>query len=134
MILIFGILGILLMYSRMLSVELVPIVFMLQHCTDNIGYPFSKGQLKVLCTGHDLVGAEFMPDYPDANLWSTTHHVQISIVDLDANTEADDSCPVRYRMMEQTHITDENLQKELLSEYERNSKNKSQEYFKFLAD
>ena len=37
-------------------------------------------------------------------------------------------------MMEQTRIFDANLQKELLSEYECDSKNKSQEYAKFLAD
>ena len=37
-------------------------------------------------------------------------------------------------MMKQTHVFDTNLQKELLSEYERNSKNKSQEYAKFLVD
>ena len=37
-------------------------------------------------------------------------------------------------MMEQTHIFDANLQKELLLEYKRNSKNKSQEYAKFLVD
>ena len=37
-------------------------------------------------------------------------------------------------MMEQTHVIDANLQKELLLEYKRNSKNKSQEYAKFLAD
>ena len=36
--------------------------------------------------------------------------------------------------MEQTHVFDTNLQKKLLSEYKRNSKNKSQEYAKFLAD
>ena len=37
-------------------------------------------------------------------------------------------------MMEQTHVTDATIQKKLLSEYERNSKNMSQEYAKFLAD
>ena len=36
--------------------------------------------------------------------------------------------------MEQTHVTDANLQKDLLSKYERNFKNKSQEYAKFLTD
>ena len=36
--------------------------------------------------------------------------------------------------MEQTHVFDANLQKEPLSEYEWNTKNKSQEYAKFLAD
>ena len=47
-ILIFGIICILPMYLRRLSVELVLTVFTLQRCTDNIGYPFSKGQLKGL--------------------------------------------------------------------------------------
>ena len=37
-------------------------------------------------------------------------------------------------MMKQTQVFDTNLQKERLSEYEWNSKNKSQEYGKFLAD
>ena len=37
-------------------------------------------------------------------------------------------------MMEQTHVFNANLQKELLSEYKRNSKNKSQADAKFLAD
>ena len=41
---------------------------------------------------------------------------------------------LRYQMMEQTHIFNTNLQKELLSEYKHNSKNKSQEYAKFLAE
>ena len=36
--------------------------------------------------------------------------------------------------MEQTHLIGANLQKELLPEYKRNSKNKPQEYTKFLAD
>ena len=47
---------------------------------------------------------------------------------------ADDSRPARFVIMKQTHVFDANLQKELLSEYERDSKNKSQEYTKFLAD
>ena len=34
-----------------------------------------QGLDEVLHTGYDLVKAEFMPDYPDANLWSTIHHV-----------------------------------------------------------
>ena len=75
-----------------------------------------------------------MPPYPNANQWSTTHHVQVNTVNPDADAEDDGSRPIRYRMMEQTHVTDANLQKELLLEYERNSKNKSQEYAKFLAD
>ena len=42
--------------------------------------------------------------------------------------------PLTYQTVEQIIITDANLQKQLLSEYKRNSKNKSQEYNKFLAD
>ena len=75
-----------------------------------------------------------MPDYLDANLWSTTHNVKISTVNLDADVEANGLRPVHCQMMEQTHVTDTNLQKELLPEYKRNSKNKSQEYSKFLVD
>ena len=37
-------------------------------------------------------------------------------------------------MMEQTYVTVADLKKELLSEYKNNSKNKSKEYTKFLAD
>ena len=33
---------------------------------------------EVLRTGHDKVENVFMPAYPDANLWSTTHHIQIA--------------------------------------------------------
>ena len=89
--------------------------------------------LPVFCA--DPVGTDFIPDYPDANLWSTTHHVQVSIVD--STNQADrvtSKRPVRYQMMEQTHVFDANLQKELLSDYKRKFKNKSQEYAKFFAD
>ena len=68
-----------------------------------------------------------MPHYPNASQWSTTHHVQVSI--FDPNNDPDDVTgerPVRYQIMEQTHVFDANL-KELLLEYDRNSKNKSQE-------
>ena len=93
-----------------------------------------QGFDEVLRTGHDPVKTEFMPEYLDDNLWSTTHHLQINTVNTDANAEADGLCPVCYQMMEQTHVTDANLQKELLSEYEYSCKNKCQEYSKFLVD
>ena len=41
---------------------------------------------------------------------------------------------VTYQTVEQIIITNENLQKQLSLEYERNSKNKSQEYSKFFRD
>ena len=88
----------------------------------------------VLWTGRDLVKTDFMPPYR-ANLWSTTHHVQVSIVDPNDNADEDtDERSVCYQIIYQIHVFDANLQKELLSEYERNSKNKSQEYAKFLVD
>ena len=76
-----------------------------------------------------------MPAYPDAIRWSTTHHVQITSVNPTARlVEGINMRPVTYQVMEQTIVTGANLQKQLLSEYKRNSKNKSQEYTKFLAD
>ena len=41
--------------------------------------------------------------------------------------------PARLEMMERKHVFDTNLQKELLSEHKRDSKNNSQEYAKFLV-
>ena len=71
---------------------------------------------EVLWTGINLVETNFMPTYPNANQWYTTHHVQVSIV---APTNQADrvtgKLPVCYQMMEQTHIFDANLMKELLS-------------------
>ena len=79
-----------------------------------------------------------MPAYLDTNQWSSTHHIQIAIVNPNAtegvNAVTNDKCPVTYQTVEQTIVTDTNLQKQLLSDYECNSKNKSQEYTKFLAD
>ena len=89
---------------------------------------------EVLRPGRDLVETDFIPPYPNATQWSTTHHVQINIVD--PNDNPDDITgerPVCYQMMEHAHVFDANLQKKLLSEYKRNSKDKSQEYTKFLA-
>ena len=90
---------------------------------------------EVLCTGRDKVKDDFIPAYPNANLWSTTHHVQIVTVNLTAQIYANTNIrPVTYRVKQQTIVTNTNLQKQLLSDYERNSKNKSQEYNKLLAD
>ena len=68
-------------------------------------------------------------------MWSTTHHVQVSIVNPDNNSDdVTGERPICYQMMEQTHVFDTNLQKELLSEYKRNSKNKSQKYANIVLD
>ena len=75
-----------------------------------------------------------MPTYPNANQWSTTHYVQVIIVNPTDQEAPNGSGPERFEMIEQTHVFDANRQKKLLSEHERNSKNKSQEYVKFLAN
>ena len=76
-----------------------------------------------------------MPPYPNATQWSTTHQVQVITIDPNNNPNAvTGERPVCFQMMERTHVFDTNLQKEWLSEYERDSKNKSQENAKFLTD
>ena len=87
-----------------------------------------------LLTGCDIVKTDFMLPYPNATQWSTTHHVQVSIVDPNDPEQPNGSRPICYEMIEQTHVFDANLQKKLLSEYKRNSKNKSENYAKFLAE
>ena len=93
-----------------------------------------QGLDEILRTGRDLVKTDFMPPYPNATQWSITHHIQLSIVDPNDPELPDGSLPICFEMMEQIHVFDANLQKELLLEYEPNSKNKSQKYAKFLAD
>ena len=48
LILIYGILGILLMYSRRLFVELLLTVFTLQRCSDNFEYLLEKDNLGIM--------------------------------------------------------------------------------------
>ena len=93
-----------------------------------------QGLDEVLRTGRDLVETIFMPPYPNTTHQSTTHHAQASIVDPNDPEQPNDLRPIRFEMMEQTHVFDANLQKKLLLEYKQKFKNKSQEYAKFLAD
>ena len=75
-----------------------------------------QGLDKVFRTGLDPVKTNFMLDYPDSNLWSTTYHVQVSTANPDNNAnDVTVERPICYQMMEQTHVTEANLQKELLS-------------------
>ena len=86
-----------------------------------------RGLDEVLRTGRDKVENDFMPAYLNVNLWSTTHHIQIASVDPGVELVACTNMrSVTYRVMEQTLVTNANLQKQLLSDYERNSKNRSQ--------
>lgn len=96
-------------------------------CTDKKCW----GLNEILWTGANLDEGDFMPPYPNANQWSTTHHVQISTVKL-MNVPLANG--LRPAWMEWTQVLDANLPEEQLLEYKRNSKNKSQEYAKFLTD
>ena len=98
------------------------------------------GLNEVLNTGRDKVEDNFMPAYFNANLWSITHQIQGATVTeggggggpncglINRQTRhhlrigGSDSCHKRKRT------------NKLLSEYKRNSKNKSQEYSKFVQD
>ena len=73
-----------------------------------------QGLNEVLCIGRDQANTDFMPGYPDATQWSITHHVQVSTVNQEADVAPDRLQPVGYVTLEQTHVTDTNLQKELL--------------------
>ena len=71
---------------------------------------------EVLWTEHDIVETDFMPPYPDATHWSTTHHMQVSTINLLDVPLVDGSHLAHFLIMEQTHVFVTNLQKELLSE------------------
>ena len=59
-----------------------------------------RGLIEVVQTGYDLVETDFMPPYLDATQWSTTHHVQVSIVDPDNDPDTvTGKRPVHYHLM-----------------------------------
>ena len=92
---------------------------------------------EVLRTGRDKVENDFMPAYPNANLWSNTHQIQVVTIAAGAALIEGSTTGqhiTTYQLVDQTIITNASLQKQLLSEYKRNSKNKSQEYSKFVRD
>ena len=56
---------------------------------------------------------------------------------VNPSVAADTNTGLRRRtitLLQQIHVFDTNLKKDLLSEYKRNSKNKSQQYTKFLVN
>ena len=65
------------MCSRRLSIELVLTVFTLKRCTHNIGYYFSKGQLKGLYLKPTLQGFFFYCSSTCYRIcYFTTHHIK----------------------------------------------------------
>ena len=91
---------------------------------------------EVLCTGYDQVEVDFMPSYPDIALWAHTQQIQIANVTDGAALVVGWTTEhvFTYELVNKTIITNANLQKQLLSDYEPNSKLKSQEYSKFLQE
>ena len=86
------------------------------------------GLNEVLRTERDKVEDDFMPAYYNANLWSNTHQILVHSVAMGATLVEGttiNELVITYKMVEQTIVTNANLQKLLLSEYKRNSKNKS---------
>ena len=62
-----------------------------------------RGLNEVLCARSDKVEDDLIPAYPDANQWSTTHHVQIASVNQKAIEEVDatmNKCPVSYKIVD----------------------------------
>ena len=91
---------------------------------------------EVLRTGNDQVEADLIPAYPDTNLWSHTHQIQIATVADEATliVETLTERVTTYKLVYKTVVTNANLQQQLLLDYERKSKLKSQEYSRFLWD
>ena len=64
-----------------------------------------QGIDNVIRTGTNLVEMDFMPTYPDADQWSTTHHVEIETVNPnDAPDAVTGSRPPTATMARQTHF------------------------------
>ena len=92
---------------------------------------------EVLRTGRDKVKDNFMPAYSKANLYSITHQIQVATVCEGAAQIVGSLTGKRvttYKLVDETVVTNASLQKQLLLKYECNSKNKSQEYSKFVQD
>ena len=88
-------------------------------------------------TRYDEIEGDFMPAYPNATIWSHTQQIQVFTVAEGAiliEGSLSGEHVATYKLVNTIIITDANLQKQLLSKYERNSKLKSQEYTKFLQD
>ena len=67
---------------------------------------------EVLHTGRDKVEDDFMPAYPNANLWSNTHQIQVAIVAVEAALIEGTTTGKRvttYKLVEQTIVTNANL-------------------------
>ena len=99
-------------------------------CADK-GYRFID---EIIRTNKELVEAAFMPTYPDPTRWSTTYHVQVATVNPSGTPDSKGILPVIMELQQKSHVSDPNLQKQLLSEYDQKSKLKLQEWAKLGSD
>ena len=96
-----------------------------------------SGLDEVLRTRRDKVKNDFMPAYINANIWPCTQQIQVVTVAAGADQiegSLTGKRAITYKLVNETIVTNVNLQKQLLLKYKRNSQIKSQEYSKFLQD
>ena len=73
-----------------------------------------QGVDEVLRTGRDWVEIDFMPAYLGANRWSNTYQIQVATVTREAALVEGTTTGKRvttYKLLEQTIVTNANLQK-----------------------
>ena len=99
-------------------------------CADK-GYRFIDD---IIRTNKELLEAAFLPAYPDPTRWSTTYHVQVATVNPNGTPDSKGILPVVMELQMKSHVSDPNLQKQLLSEYDQKSKLKLQEWAKLGSD
>ena len=65
-----------------------------------------------------LVEAVFTPPYPNANIWSTTHHIEIRTVNPNNVAATNGACTPTITMAQQAHVFNAILQKQFQLEFE----------------
>ena len=87
---------------------------------------------KVIWTKNNLVEMDFMLTYPNANLWSTAHHVQVSTINpTDASDAVTGERPACFEMIKRTHVFDQNSRR---SNYRNKNGISRTSLVKFLID
>ena len=82
-----------------------------------------RGLNDVIRNKINLVEADFTPQYPNTDQWSVTHHVEIITINPNDTPDATTGVhPPTVTMAWKIYVFNVNLQKELLSEFEWNSK------------
>ena len=74
---------------------------------------------EVLCTGRDKVENDFIPAYPNANIWSIKHQIQVATVAEGATRilgSLTGKCVTTYELVDHTVVTNASLQKQLFLE------------------